>query len=191
MVGEADDGQEVVVDVRPHWWYLVPPMGSSVVVVAAVVTAGVQRVPRAAAVVLVALLGVSLAWLVLRYVRWSATQVLVTSRSLVHRQGVVSRRVHEIPLDQLSDVTFRQSLGQRLLGGGDLVVESTGRDGREVFPWLPDPGRLQAALHRQRNELRRPASSVAGELGHLDELRRRGVLTAGEFEAEKGRLLRR
>jgi membrane protein YdbS with pleckstrin-like domain len=187
-------GEDVVVDVRPHWWYLSKPVAASVVVLAGAVAAAIESAPSAVAFAVVAVLAATLAWLLLRYARWSTTRLVVTTNRLVHRSGLLTRRGREIPLDHLSDITCRQSVLQRLVGAGDLLLESAGKDSAETFPWLPHPGGIQNEIYRQIDALhsRRPAGSalsVPEQLEKLDELRRRGVLTQGEFDEQKARLL--
>ncbi len=187
-------GEEVILDVRPHWWYLAGPVVISVLVLAGAATAGILRAAAALDWIVVAVLAVSLLWLVARYLRWSTTRLLVTTTRLIHRRGLVSRTGREIPLEQLSDVSYRQSVIQRVLGAGDLRLESAGRDSAEVFSWLPHPGLLQNEIYRQIEADRSrfgagPGLSLAEQLEKLDELRRRGVLTPDEFDAQKARLL--
>ena len=183
-------GEEVVADIRPHWWCLAAPVAAALAVLAGAIAAGVVGAPRPVDIGVVAVLAVALAWMVLRYVRWSGTRLFVTSERLVHRQGLLARRSREIPLEHLSDIGYRQTMWQRLLRAGDLVLESAGRDSREVFPWLPHPGAIENEIRRQI-DANRPgrAASVADELERLDDLRRRGVLTNEEFEAQKARIL--
>ncbi|MCU4183803.1 PH domain-containing protein [Acidiferrimicrobium sp. IK] len=185
-------GEEVVADVRTHWWYFAGPVAAAVAVLAGAVAAVVIGAARPVDLAVVVVLGVALAWLVVRYVRWSGTHLFVTTDRLIHRQGLVARRGREIPLDHLSDIEYRQTIWQRVLGAGDLVLESAGRDSREVFPWLPHPGAIQNEIYRQIDASRTQRGvSVAEEIDRLDGLRRRGVLTEAEFEAQKARLLSR
>lgn len=183
-------GEEVVAEVRPHWWYLAGPVAVSVLALAGAVAVGVSSLSRAVGWAAVAVLAVALAWLVARYARWSGTRLFITTDRLVHRRGLLARRSREIPLEHLSDIGYRQSILQRVLGAGDLLLESAGRDSREVFPWLPHPGALETEIYRQIDAGRRPQVSVADELERLDGLRRRGIITEAEFEAQKARWLR-
>lgn len=189
-------GEEVVLDVRPHWWYLAGPVVVSVLVLAGAVTTGLLQAPAAAVWAVVAALVASLVWLVARYLRWASTRLFVTTDRLIHRRGLLARTGREIPLEHLSDISYRQSILQRLLGAGDLRLESAGRDSAEVFTWLPHPGLLQNEIYRQVDAGRAGSSggrelSLAEQLEKLDELRRRGILTQAEFDAQKIRLLDR
>jgi membrane protein YdbS with pleckstrin-like domain len=184
-----DTGEEVALEVRPHWWPLTGPAAVVVLALAGAVATAVEHLDRvvdaASGVVLVA----ALVWLVGRYARWAATALVVTTERVVWRRGLVVRRETEVPLGMVRDVALRQSLGQRLLRAGDLVVDLGAT--AEIFSWIPAPAAVRRELWRQVDARRRGIPSLAGELERLDGLRRRGVLTEGEFEAEKARLLRR
>ena len=63
------------------------------------------------------------AWSVLQ---WWVTRIIVTDRRIVEVSGLVSRRVASMPLPQVTDTTYHRSILGRMLGYGDLVVESPG-----------------------------------------------------------------
>ncbi|MBO0692678.1 MAG: PH domain-containing protein [Acidimicrobiaceae bacterium] len=196
-------GEEVVLDVRPQGWVLVPRALLAVVVLAGAVAARVAGVSTVVAWLLVALLAVTLGWLLVGYLRWITTSFVLTTDRLVHRSGILSRNSREIPLDQLSDISYRQSLLERVVAIGDIVLESAGRESAETFTGLPHPARIQREIHRQL-ELGRmrvagaaagspgyPGPSIPEQIEQLAELARRGVLTESEFQAKKAELLDR
>lgn len=193
-----DEGEDVVVDVHPHWWYLAAPVAVAVISLAAALAAAVEGAPSVARGLVLAVLVLAFAWLVGRYLRWVTTSLVITTYRLVDRRGVLAKSGREIPLDHLSDISYRQSLFGRLIGEGDLLLESAGRNSKEVFSDLPRPAQIQNELYRQLN--RRCARSSGGgsaapsipeQIGQLDDLRRRGVITATEFETKKAQLLDR
>jgi len=196
-------GEEVILDVRPQGWMLVPRGLLAIVVLAGAVAAQVEGVSTVVAWLLVALLAVALGWLMLGYLRWITTSFVLTSDRLVHRKGILSRDSREIPLDQLSDISYRQSLPERVVMIGDLVLESAGRDSAEVFEGLPHPARIQREIHRQLELCRMrgagggtgapgyPVLSIPQQIDQLAELARRGVLTEEEFKTKKTELLDR
>ena len=142
-------------------------------------------------------------WLVGRYIRWASTSLVVTNCRLISRSGVFVRNGREIPLTALTDISYHQSLLERLIGAGDVLLESAGREGHEVFPDLPRPARIQQAIAAEL----RPACAASGPVGsgsagpdawsipaqieQLDGLRRRGLITDAEFQAKKAQLLDR
>jgi membrane protein YdbS with pleckstrin-like domain len=192
-----NEGEEVVVSVRPHWWFLTGPVALVVVAIAGAITAGVENAPNAAVWVAVAALVVAVGWLVARYVLWATTRLTVTTSRIIERRGVLARRGREIPLTALTDIEYHQSLFERIIGAGDVLLESAGKDGQEVFPDLPHPSAIHNEIYRQVERWRRPpAASPAGpsipdQIDQLDQLRRRGILTDAEFEAKKSELLDR
>jgi membrane protein YdbS with pleckstrin-like domain len=157
-------GEQVAIDVRPHWKYLAGPIFAVAVVVVGSVVALVENVPRWAELALAALLVLCLLWLAGRYLRWVTTSFVVTTERLVLRKGILRRTVREILLDRLTDITYNQTLLDRILGCGDILLESPGRDSQEVFPDLPHPVRIQNEIYRLINQ-RRPGASVAGTGG--------------------------
>ncbi len=139
-----NDGEEVVLDVRPHWWYLAGPV---VVVVVAMAGALAALVAGTASWVHWAALGalvLAVVWMLGRYTRWTSTSLVVTTSRLIRRSGVVARNGREIPLSALTDISYHQSLFERIIGAGDVLIESAGRRGQEVFP-----DRTVCSMHRR------------------------------------------
>jgi uncharacterized membrane protein YdbT with pleckstrin-like domain len=195
-----DDDESVTVDLHPHWWYLTGPVMALVVsIIASVATlvgtdVGSGGRTVATWVSLVAL-GVSSCWLVGRYARWATTQFVVTSRRVIFRAGVFRKRGVEIPLDRVNTVHFAQGLLERLVGAGDLMIESAGETGQQRFTDVRHPGRVQRVIHAEMEarELRRVGGGgvvdVAAQLEKLEAMLLRGTLTSEEFDRQKRRLL--
>ncbi len=94
-------GEQLAVDVRPHWKYLAGPAFALIIVLAGAVAALVEDVPQWAELALAGLLVVCVLWLAARYARWATTSFAVTSERLVLRKGVLRRTSREIPPRQL------------------------------------------------------------------------------------------
>ncbi|HET9444296.1 MAG TPA: PH domain-containing protein [Acidimicrobiales bacterium] len=194
------EGEEVVLYLHPHWWFYVRPVVVLVLAVAGTVTASVLNSPDWLFLVLLGLVGLALLWVVGRLVRWVTTEFVVTTERLVYRSGVLARRGKEIPLERLNDISFNQTLMERMLGSGDLMIESGGEHGQQHFYDISRPARVQHEIYRQREAAAardhdrmagRRELSVPEQIEKLDELRQRGVLTQAEFDAKKAQLLDR
>jgi membrane protein YdbS with pleckstrin-like domain len=153
-------GEQLAIDVRPHWKYLAGPIFAVAVVVVGSVVALVEDVPHWAEVALAVLLVLCLVWLLGRYIKWVTTSFVVTTERLIMRKGVLRRTVREILLDRLTDITYNQTLLDRIMGCGNILLESPGRDSPETFPDLPHPVRIQNEIYRLINQ-RRPGAWVA------------------------------
>lgn len=138
---------------------------------------------------------VSAAWLVVKMVQWRTTYFVVTSHRVIYRQGVLARHGVEIPLERMSNVNFKQTIFERLIGAGDLIIESSGRDGQEKFSDIQNPEEVQNIVHAalqnrdSRTEENHTKADIATQLEKLEGLRQRGTLSAEEFIEQKRRLL--
>jgi uncharacterized membrane protein YdbT with pleckstrin-like domain len=194
------DGEEVILDVRPHWWYLAAPVALLAALIAGAVMVAVHSVPPAVDWITIGALALAVIWLIGRYTRWVSTSLVVTTSRLIRRTGVLARSGREIPLAALTDISYHQRVLQRLIGAGDLLLESAGRQGQEVFPDLPRPARIQLVIATEVDRVRRQARpsaaapepwSIPTQIEQLDGLRRRGLITDDEFRAKKAELLNR
>ena len=193
-----NQGEEVVIDVRPHWVGMAgPSLALAASIAGAIVVSAETGNDTVLVAVLVAVL-VVLVWFLYRLARWATTNLVVTSDRLIVRSGIVAKRGREIPLERIDDVSVTQSIFNRMLASGDLVVESAGDRGQESFPECPRPRRVQSEIFVQieaardrdldRQATRRPLSPLE-QLEKLDELRQRGVITQAEFDVKKAKLL--
>jgi uncharacterized membrane protein YdbT with pleckstrin-like domain len=205
--------EELILDLRPHWWFMAKSGAAVVgsVVLAIVVSAAwgpdgsLGDVVRIALAVLV--LG-SLAWCGWTYANWTTTNYVLTTDRFITRTGVLSKEGVEIPLERVNTVFFRQSVFERLVGSGDLAIESAGERGSDSFSNIRKPSVVQKEIYVQieANENRKfdrmrgsvdgapaapAAPSIPDQIAALSELHQRGVLSDAEFAQKKAELLDR
>jgi membrane protein YdbS with pleckstrin-like domain len=165
------EDEELIYDLRPHWLTLIVPVLLTVLVVLAVGAAWVvmpagdlQQPARLA----VGVLGVAvlLATVAGRVLRWSTTHFVLTTERLIFRSGVVAKFGREIPLERINDVTFSQSLFERLIGAGDLLLESAGEHGQSRFSNIRDPEAVQLEIYRQMEANDRRRAGYAATQPH-------------------------
>lgn len=196
-----NDGEEIIVDLRPHWFFL---FGSSAALVGALAlgiwAASADDPPEWLVFPVAALAVVALLFFLVRLAQWITTDFVLTTDRLIYRKGIVSRTGREIPLERINDVSFSQSLFQRMLRAGDLLVESGGERGQSSFGHFADPQGIQNEIHRAiEAAAARDADRMAGrrelspleQLEKLEELRQRGVISQAEFDVKKQKLLDR
>ncbi len=189
------EGEVVVQAFRPHWKSLVIPVLWTVpAVVGAVLNESLTPtgLPRNA---IYGILG--LGWIVIAgmpILRWWFTKFVLTNERLILRKGIVARSGVEIPLEVINDVLFSQTVFERILRFGDLVIESAGEQGQSRFSNIPRPEDFQSELYRQREIRARDLSGVGPEpaidtLARLARLHDDGVISDTEFAAKKQKLL--
>jgi membrane protein YdbS with pleckstrin-like domain len=192
------DGEDLVAEIRPHWSFMLGPMAVVVLAVAAAIAGLViSVVPAVVRYLLLGAILASLLWLGARYARWTTTSLVVTSERVVLRSGVLARRGREILLRRLNDLSYTQSILERILGCGSLVIESGGEHGTETVPRLPRPHEVQRLVNDQVARsyagagIRPSELSIPEQIEKLDALHRRGIITTAEMRLKRSQLLDR
>jgi membrane protein YdbS with pleckstrin-like domain len=204
------EGEELVLDLRPHWIALVWPGFIAVLVlvgwILAFANAPDEGAGRSAVIWGSLAIGlVLLIWISLRQlIAWATSNFAVTSDRIIHREGFIAKHTMEIPLEAINDVRFHQSILERIVGAGDLTIQSASEFGRNVFANIRNPESVQKTIYQQSEGNRArmhgggrapgPATSpeaptVTTELERLAELRDKGVLTESEFQNQKKKIL--
>ncbi len=194
--------ETIALDMHPHWWYFAEPTAALVLVIVLGILQATKGpdgksgdVLRLAIIVLLVLTAL---WVVGRYLKWLTTNFVMTSQRLIFKQGVFAKSGIEIPLDRVNNVNFNQSIFERLLGAGDLLIESGGEDGQQRFTDIRNPEKVQNLLHAQVEITRGRAgargssggSDTADQLERLEGMLQRGTLTQEEFDSQKRKLLK-
>ena len=102
--------EELILDLRPHWWYLAPSGAVVVLSVLLGIAALVQSWWRPLEIVVGMAVLAALAWFGLMYMRWTTTNFVVTNERVISRTGIIAKQGIEIPLDRINTVFFNQSL---------------------------------------------------------------------------------
>jgi uncharacterized membrane protein YdbT with pleckstrin-like domain len=196
--------ETVALDLHPHWWFFFQAAASLALSIIAGIVIRVLlddgNTRKYLGYVALAAIVLSAIWLFARYTKWITTNFVITNDRIIFRQGVVAKSGIEIPLDRVNNVNFNQSVFERILGAGDLLIESGGEDGQQRFTDVRKPQNVQNLIHAQVEAKSRqrgayasaPAAApldVAGQLEKLEGLLQRGSLSQDEFDAQKARLL--
>jgi uncharacterized membrane protein YdbT with pleckstrin-like domain len=95
------------------------------------------------------LLAIWILWAVLllrliwKAVNWAVDYFVITTERLLLTTGLLTRKVAMMPLTKVTDMSFQRSFGGRLLGYGELIVESAGQNqALDHVPYIPYPEQL-------------------------------------------------
>ncbi|MCW2847961.1 MAG: hypothetical protein JWR90_1935 [Marmoricola sp.] len=80
------------------------------------------------------------------FLRWLLTTYTFTSRRLITRTGVFTRRGHDIPLNRISDISYEKGLIDRIFGCGTLVVSDASETGRVELRDIPHVEQAQLTV---------------------------------------------
>jgi uncharacterized membrane protein YdbT with pleckstrin-like domain len=209
-----NDGEEIAFDLKPHWWFFAKEImvGVPLFLIGMLILIGLDDDAQKYTGWVWGIGTVVFAiWLGIEYLNWQFTYFVGTSDRVVFRTGVIAKHGVEIPLERINNINFHQRIWERIIGAGDLEIESAGRDGQTRFDNVRHPDGVQQELYRlmEANAKRRaswqaqgaaPAAAapaapaapdVADQLHKLADLRDRGAITEDEYNAKKAELLDR
>jgi membrane protein YdbS with pleckstrin-like domain len=78
---------------------------------------------------------------------WWVANYVITNKRVIKVEGIVSRRISTIPLGKITDTSYRRDWLGRLLGYGDMVLDTPGQD--KYLPMLyklPNPDRVYQTI---------------------------------------------
>ncbi len=158
-------GERIVVSTRTHPKALLGPLLALVVLLAAGVAFQVLVDNDTARLVVWGIVVLA----ILRFVVWPTldwylASYTFTSRRLITRHGILTRKGHDIPLSRISDVAYELGLIDRMLGCGTLVISDASTHGQVLLPDIPRVEEAQRCLNELLHELHGGAASI-GE-GH-------------------------
>jgi uncharacterized membrane protein YdbT with pleckstrin-like domain len=99
-------------------------------------------------IVLALLLGLFV-YLDIRYIIWRSLTYTITDQRILQRRGVLGKFTRSIGIARVQDVSTSQSIFGRLFDYGNVEIESAGRDGAELFTYVPDPEHFRNILFEQ------------------------------------------
>jgi len=140
----------LVLDLHPHWWRFVKPVVVIIFTLAAL--ANTHRIPNnflsdLALIIAQVFTALAVLNLALQTLKWYRTHFVLTSQRVIFQSGVIARSRIEISLHKINLVTFHQSIFERLINAGDIIIESGAEDGMETFTDVRDPQNVQAYIH--------------------------------------------
>jgi uncharacterized membrane protein YdbT with pleckstrin-like domain len=148
------DDEQVVVHLHPHWITLVPATLWFFAICAAT-GVGIAFAPDDGTdrlIVLIAILVVGvllLGWLSFApWISWRTTHYVMTTHRVLIRRGILRHTGRDISLQRINDVAFTQSLWDRIVGAGTLVIESAGEQGQQTLTNIPKSNQQQQLINR-------------------------------------------
>jgi uncharacterized membrane protein YdbT with pleckstrin-like domain len=196
------DGETIVTSFRPHWKLLfIPFLWFLAALVLLGVALALNWISGTFLLVIVAAVVIAALWLVVRpLVNWWTTRYVLTTERLITRTGLIAKSGVEIPLERITNVNFSQSVFERMLGAGDLLIESAGSTGQSKFANIPRPDDFQTVLYKVREKRTIELSGrgeptaefkthAADSIQKLAQLRDQGLITEEEYQQKRKKLL--
>src|SRR5215216_8201699 len=192
MLGE---NEHILLRARKHWSILFGNIALEIVLIGALVVAIIALLPVVAFPV--APLGfflvlVPLAGMVRDFLVWYNRQYIVTNRRVIQTAGIFSKDVVDSSLEKVNDVKLSQSFWGRLFDYGDIEILTASEVGANVFRSIGEPIKFKTAMLNAKERLGfegelggqavQAANDVPSLIGRLDDLRKKGIISEGEFQ---------
>lgn len=149
--------EKVERSIHPHWITVVGPLLLALVLIAggiAIAAAtpndstgnGIQWVSVGV------LLLIAIPLVLVPFLRWRTTHYVVTSHRVMVRRGILAKSGKDITLSKITDVSFEQSVLDRIINSGSLRIESAGDSPDELLRNIPHSNHVQQLINRLIDE---------------------------------------
>jgi len=103
--------------------------------------------------VVLALLVIGVASFIYGLLTYRAQEFVITSRRIIHTEGVINKRATDSSLEKINDAVLTESLFGRIFGFGDLEVLTAAESGIERLDKLRDAKEFKKAMLEAKHEL--------------------------------------
>ena len=98
-------------------------------------------------------MSVGLLWLVWAWLHFQNEEYVITSRRIIHAEGVINKKASDSSLEKINDAILTESLFGRMFGFGDLEVLTASESGIENLHMLRNAKDFKKAMLDAKHEL--------------------------------------
>lgn len=131
-----------------------------------------------------------------RVIVLASNRYILTDRRVIKQTGIINRTSVDSYLDKINNVEHRQSVWGRMLGYGDVEIDTASETGMTRFPMICKPLDFKRAVLAASQDARvgrfnapAAAPSNAQKIRDLKQLLDEGLISSEEFEAKRKQLL--
>ena len=204
--------EKILVIIRQHWIKLALPVLAWFLLFILLITLGWFSFSTGFIILLAAAI-----YPAYEYINWKYNLWTVTNMRVVDESGFFSRHSKESPLDKINNVEYDQSIWGRLLGFGDVDIQTAAEMGDDSYSLIHHPKLLKDTITHAQEEYKRtqisnqatqlaeaiaksnpvaqaqsssvPQAMIGDELHKLFELLQKGAITQEEYIAQKNKLM--
>ncbi len=197
--------EKVLLIIRHHWLQLVLPFFIWIVVGAI----SLFFFEPSTALIVILVVALYPLWI---YFNWVHNIWAVTNLRVIDEGGFFTRYAKESPLDKINNIEYDQSFWGRLLGYGNVDIQTAAEMGETSYQMIHHPKLLKDTITRAREDSKaremsnqaqqlakaiaentgigaRPSQAmIADELHKLFELMQKGAITQEEYSEQKKKL---
>ena len=198
--------EKLLLIIRKHWIQLVPSVLAWLVLTIALLVWMTNY-----SIAFVIILATAIFPLV-EYINWKYNLWAVTNMRVVDESGFFTRYSKESPLDKINNVEYDQPILGRILGYGNVDIQTAAEMGETKYQLIHHPKLLKDTITHAQEEYKKIQISsqatqlaqaiaktnaaaapsqqmIADELHKLFELLQKGAITQEEYTVQKNKLL--
>ena len=132
-------------------------------------------------------------------VRWQSNEYIVTSRRVIHANGIFSKNILDSSLNKINDVILQQSMMGRIFNYGTIKILTATDEVINLLDRIANPIGFKHAMLEAKSLLEPIAAApLVGQttsatqlLEELDQLRARKMISDVEYEEKRKEILKR
>jgi uncharacterized membrane protein YdbT with pleckstrin-like domain len=200
MKTQLKKNEKVILITRLHWLTLAGPF--LIMLICAIIGIWIGR--YALIITLIAI-----CYFLYEIVKRNNNLWAVTNLRVIDEYGVFSINTKESPLDKINNVSYRQSFWGKILGYGNVEIQTAAEIGSTTYSSVANPKKLKDSITSMQEEYKHQQitdqaselakailagaknnrTDVASELEKLFELKQKGILTEEEYISTKRKIL--
>jgi uncharacterized membrane protein YdbT with pleckstrin-like domain len=196
--------EKLLIIIRQHWIKLVPPIAAWILLTAILL----WLLPTPIGFIIILLTAL---FPIIEYINWKHNLWGVTNMRVVDESGFFTRYSKESPLDKINNVEYDQPILGRILGYGNVDIQTAAEMGETKYVLIHHPKLLKDTITHAQEEYKKIQISsqatqlanaiaqntatapsqqlIADELHKLFELLQKGAITQEEYLTQKNKLL--
>lgn len=202
MKTKLKTGEEVVLELHPHWFTMVLP----ILITAVGVVGGIMLSTVSPLFIILAV--IAILYFLFKVVQRNNNIWVVTNLRVIDEEGVITSKSKESPLDKINNINYRQTIWGKIFSYGDVEIQTAAEIGATTYRMVTSPKRLKDTITQMQEEykeslIKRQAEQMAkamvdvnqdrinvpDELEKLYELMKKGAITEEEYKLRKEKLL--
>jgi len=200
MKTELKKNEQIIITTKRHWFTLVGPVLVTLIGSAIGLVAGGYFLLVAP---------ILLCYLVYKVIERNNNIWVVTTLRVIDEFGVLSNNSKESPLDKINNVSYSQSFFGKIVGYGDVQIQTAAEVGSSTYHLVEKPKKLKDTITHMQEEYKQHQiktqatelanaiaagqpnhkTDIASELEKLYELKQKGILTEEEYTFRKTKIL--
>lgn len=100
--------------------------------------------------------GLLLPWVIIVLLRFKWDEIIVTSKKVYIKTGIISRTVVTTPVEKINNIHITKSIMGRILNYGKVIIQSGATLGASGYSYIAAPEELQQQVENVSSYERRP-----------------------------------